>query len=117
MAISLTEKAAQRVTEFIRREPGSVGLRLGVKKTGCSGWGYTVDIARQVKPDDRVFACRGVQLVVDSQALALVDGTEIDFAQQGLNQVFKFKNPNSVAECGCGESFSVLDAVAVDNAK
>jgi iron-sulfur cluster assembly protein len=107
MSISLTEAAAERVRELLARQPEGLGLRFGVRKTGCSGWAYTVDIATAVAPDDHVFEDHGVKVVVDPKALALVKGTEIDFVRQGLNRVFVFRNPNVTGACGCGESFSV----------
>ena len=107
MAISLTEAAAQRVRQYVVEQGGGLGLRFGVRKTGCSGWAYTVDVAAAVGADDQVYEQHGVKVVVDAQALPLVDGTEIDFVRQGLNRVFVFRNPNVVGECGCGESFSV----------
>ena len=86
---------------------GGLGLRLGVRKTGCSGWAYTVDKAEAIGDDDQVFEQFGVKVVIDSKALALLDGTEVDFVRQGLNRNFVFRNPNVAGECGCGESFSV----------
>jgi iron-sulfur cluster assembly protein len=84
-----------------------VGLRVGVRKTGCSGYAYVVDYADSVGTDDVVFDQGGVKVVVDPQSLALIDGTEVDFVKEGLNEAFKFRNPNVKGECGCGESFSV----------
>lgn len=107
MAVSLTQSAAERVRSFLQQRGSGVGLRLGIKKTGCSGYAYTVDYADSVDADDAVFEQRGVKVVVDRQSLALIDGTEIDFVKQGLNEAFKFRNPNVKGECGCGESFSV----------
>ncbi len=107
MSISLTAAAADRVREFLARQPEGVGLRFGVRKTGCSGWAYTVDVATEVAPDDHIHEEHGVKVLVDPKALALVEGTEIDFVRQGLNRVFVFRNPNVTGECGCGESFSV----------
>jgi iron-sulfur cluster assembly protein len=84
-----------------------VGLRVGVKKTGCSGYAYVVDYADAVGANDVVFEQGGVKIIVDPESLALIDGTEVDFVKQGLNEAFKFRNPNVKGECGCGESFSV----------
>lgn len=107
MAISLTESAAERVRSFIEARGGGVGLRLGVKKTGCSGFAYVVNYADDIGRDDVVFEDRGVKVVVDTASLALIDGTVIDFIKQGLNEAFRFRNPNVKGECGCGESFTV----------
>ena len=107
MSITLTAAAANRVREFVNMQEGAVGLRLGVRRTGCSGWAYAVDVARELAADDQVFEQEGVKVVVDGKALPLLDGTEIDFVRQGLNRQFAFRNPNVAGECGCGESFSV----------
>jgi len=107
MAISLTESAADRVREYLERRGGGVGLRLGVKKTGCSGFAYVINYADAVGQDDVVFEDRSVKIVVDRASLPMIDGTEVDFVRQGLNEAFKFRNPNIKGECGCGESFSV----------
>lgn len=107
MSIALTEAAARRVEEFLARRPGAIGLRFGVRRTGCSGWAYDVDLADGLRPDDHVFESRGLKVIVDARSLSLVDGTEIDFARKGLNAEFVFRNPKASAECGCGESFTV----------
>ena len=107
MAITLTQSAADRVRHFIAERGHGVGLRLGVRKTGCSGFAYVVNYADEVKASDRVFTSQGVQVLVDADSLALIDGTEIDFVRHGLNEAFRFRNPNVRGECGCGESFSV----------
>lgn len=107
MSIQLTSAAASRVRQFLGEREGAAGLRFGVRKTGCSGWAYTVDIAPTIGPADEVFEQDGLKIIVDREALAVVDGTEIDFVRQGLNRVFVFRNPRVTAECGCGESFSV----------
>lgn len=107
MAIHLTENAAGRVREFMQRDPEGVGLRLGVKRTGCSGWAYTVNLAREIGADDAVFEEHGVKVVVGPKAMEMVDGTTIDFVTRGLNREFRFENPNVADECGCGESFAV----------
>ena len=107
MAISLTESAAQRVRTFLSNRGRGVGLRLGVRKTGCSGFAYVVNYADEVRPDDLVFEDRGVKVYVDPSSLPLVDGTVVDFVKQGLNEAFRFRNPNVKGECGCGESFNV----------
>jgi iron-sulfur cluster assembly protein len=107
MSIQLSEAAAERVSGYLRDKPGSVGLRFGVKRTGCSGWAYVVDITDQIDSADAVFESHGIKVLVNPDSLALVDGTEIDFVKQGLNQSFAFRNPNVTNECGCGESFTV----------
>lgn len=106
MSIRLTEPAAERVRQFLAQK-GGVGLRVGVRRTGCSGWAYTVDLAREVGEDDIVFDEDGLPIVVDAEALKYVDGSEIDFVTEGLNRTFKFRNPNVTDECGCGESFTI----------
>ncbi|HEX2494160.1 MAG TPA: iron-sulfur cluster assembly protein IscA [Steroidobacter sp.] len=107
MAISLTAAAADRVQSFLARRGHGVGLRLSVKNTGCSGFAYVVNYADAVGPDDVVFEDRGVKVVVDRASLGYIDGTEVDFVKQGLNEAFRFRNPNVKGECGCGESFTV----------
>ena len=107
MAISLTESAATRVKAFLAARGHGVGLRLGVRKTGCSGFAYVINYADQASPDDAVFEDRGVQVFVDRSSLGLIDGTVVDFVKEGLNEAFRFRNPNVKGECGCGESFSV----------
>jgi iron-sulfur cluster assembly protein len=107
MSISLTPTAAERVRSFIAEHRKGVGLRLGVKKTGCNGFAYVVNYAESIGADDEVFEDQGVKVVVDRDSLRLLDGTEIDFVRHGLNEAFRFRNPNVKGECGCGESFSV----------
>ena len=107
MTVSLTQSAADRVRSFLETRGTGVGLRLGVKKTGCSGFAYVVNYADEVGAADVVFEDRGVRVIVDADSLRYVDGTEIDFVRQGLNEAFKFRNPNVRGECGCGESFNV----------
>ncbi|HVN41361.1 MAG TPA: iron-sulfur cluster assembly protein IscA [Steroidobacteraceae bacterium] len=107
MAVSLTASAANRVRTFLASRGHGVGLRLAVKRTGCSGFAYVVNYAEEVRADDAVFECAGVKVIVDAESLKCVDGTEIDFVREGLNEAFKFRNPNVKGECGCGESFSV----------
>ena len=107
MAISLTESAADRVRTFLASRGRGLGLRLGVRKTGCSGFAYVVNYADDSRPDDVVFEDQGVKVFVDRESLTLVNGTIVDFVKQGLNEAFKFSNPNVKGECACGESFSV----------
>ena len=107
MAISLTESAAERVLDHLQTRGKGLGLRLGVKKTGCSGFAYVINYADEIGADDVVFEDRSVKIVVDQDSLPLIDGTQVDFIRQGLNEAFKFRNPNVKGECGCGESFNV----------
>jgi iron-sulfur cluster assembly protein len=107
MAISLTTSAAARVRSFLEKRGRGVGLRIGVRKSGCSGYAYTIDYADAIDADDVVFDRDGVKVIVDSESLGLIDGTEVDFVKDGLNEAFKFRNPNVKGECGCGESFTV----------
>ena len=109
MAVTLTENALKRVRAFgvgAAAGPGP-GLRIGVKRTGCSGLAYVVNHAEEVTADDVVFDQDGVRVVVDRQALELIDGTIVDFVREGLNEAFRFRNPKAKGECGCGESFTV----------
>ena len=107
MAISLTESAATRVKSFLSSRGHGVGLRLGVRKTGCSGFAYVINYADEANPSDLMFEDRGVKVFVDPGSMKLIDGTVVDFVKQGLNEAFRFLNPNAKGECGCGESFSV----------
>ncbi|MEM1262206.1 MAG: iron-sulfur cluster assembly accessory protein [Pseudomonadota bacterium] len=107
MAISLSDSAAQRVRDHLAQRGHGLGLRLGITKTGCNGFAYQVGFADEVQAEDTVFHSNGIDVVVDGDALALIDGTHVDFVRQGINEAFKFVNPNAAGECGCGESFSV----------
>ena len=107
MTISLTESAAKQIQTQLAKRGHGVGLRVGVKKVGCSGFAYVINYADSTEPQDLIFEDRGVKVFVDPASLPLIDGTEIDFVKQGLNEAFKFRNPNVKGECGCGESFSV----------
>jgi iron-sulfur cluster assembly protein len=107
MSISLTSAAADRVRAFLTRRGHGVGLRVSVKKTGCSGFAYVVNYADDIAADDVVFEAQGVKVIVDKASLGYIDGTEVDFVKQGLNEAFRFRNPNVKGECGCGESFTV----------
>ncbi|MCH6549330.1 MAG: iron-sulfur cluster assembly accessory protein [Proteobacteria bacterium] len=107
MAISLTQPAAERIRTYLETRGKGVGLRVGIKKTGCSGYAYVVNYADDIGDSDIVFEDYGVKIVVDKESLKLIDGTEVDFVKQGLNEAFRFRNPNVTGECGCGESFSV----------
>jgi iron-sulfur cluster assembly protein len=107
MAISLTESAANRVKTFLSSRGHGIGLRLGVRKTGCSGFAYVINYADEITPGEVEFEDRGVKVFVDPASLSVLDGTIVDFIKQGLNEAFRFRNPNVKGECGCGESFSV----------
>ena len=107
MAISLSEPAAERVKRFLDNRGSGVGVRLGVKTSGCSGMAYVLEFVDDVEDTDLVFEDHGVKVVVDQKSLVYIDGTELDFAKDGLNEGFRFNNPNVKDECGCGESFNV----------
>ena len=107
MAITMTENAAQHVKKFLEKRGKGAGLRLGVRTSGCSGMAYVLEFVDEVQPEDEVFEDHGVKIVVDKKSLLYIDGTELDFVKEGLNEGFKFNNPNVKGECGCGESFSV----------
>lgn len=107
MSISITPPARDRIRQFLAQTPDAVGVRFGVKRTGCSGFAYVVDLAEDVRPDDQTLEVDGIHLVVDARSLPMVEGTVIDFRRQGLNAAFVFHNPNATGECGCGESFTV----------
>jgi len=107
MSISLTPAAAERVKTFLASRGKGLGLRLGVRKTGCSGFAYVVNYADDSQSRDHVFEDHGVKVFVDPESLPLIKGTTVDFVKQGLNEAFRFHNPNIKGECGCGESFSV----------
>ncbi|MEE4379208.1 MAG: iron-sulfur cluster assembly protein IscA [Candidatus Competibacteraceae bacterium] len=107
MAITLTENAATRVKNYLIQRGKGEGLRLGVRTTGCSGLAYIIDFADEIKSDDLVFEDRGVKVIVNTDSLNYLDGSELDFKKDGLNEMFHFNNPNVKDQCGCGESFSV----------
>ena len=100
MSIQLTEAARQRMQDYLSKEPKAVGVRFGIKRTGCSGYGYTVDVADAIAENDLVIDQDGVRLIVDRKSLPFIDGTEVDFQRQGLNATFVFRNPNATGECG-----------------
>lgn len=106
MAIKLTHSATERVRNYLRQD-GGLGLRLGVRKTGCSGWAYTVQIAESIEDGDIVFEDDGVKVVVSGDSIGFLDGSEVDFVSEGLNREFRFNNPNVTEACGCGESFTI----------
>ena len=106
MAVSLAPAALERIRGYLAADPQALGLRFGVRRTVCSGWGYLVELARSEGEGDAVFDQDGVRVYVDAGSLPFVDGTRIDFLKAGLNEQFVFENPNAAAECGCGESFT-----------
>lgn len=107
MGITLTEAAAEHVKRFLDNRGKGEGLRLGVKTSGCSGYAYVLEFADDIDADDQVFEDHGIRIIVDKKSLLYLDGTELDFAREGLNEGFKFNNPNVKDACGCGESFNV----------
>ena len=107
MAITLTEKAAQRVEKYLESRGKGVGLKLAVKTTGCSGMAYVLEFADEIPSDDHIFESHGIKIMVNPKSLIYIDGTELDFAREGLNEGFQFNNPNVKDSCGCGESFTV----------
>lgn len=107
MSISLSPTAAKRISNQIAAKPDMVALRFTAKASGCSGHSYVMDLASEAEPDDIVLESRGVQIFTDPLSLELLDGTQIDYVSEGLNQTFKFSNPKAEAHCGCGESFAV----------
>ena len=107
MAITMTDAAAERVRDFLEKRGKGIGLRLGVRTSGCSGMAYVLEFVDEMDDSDVVFEDHGVKVIVDKKSLVYLDGTELDFAREGLNEGFKFNNPNVKDECGCGESFNV----------
>lgn len=107
MTVSLTPSAARHVARSLVKRGGGIGLRLAVKTSGCSGYAYALEFVDRLNEDDECFESEGVNVVIDARSLAMLDGTELDFVREGLNEGFKFNNPNAKANCGCGESFAV----------
>jgi iron-sulfur cluster assembly protein len=107
MSITLTEKAAKHVRGFLSKEENAKGLRVAIRPTGCSGFSYVVETAKAVNEDDHVFESHDITIIVDKNSIDYLDGTEMDFQREGLNEGFKFNNPNVAETCGCGESFTV----------
>jgi iron-sulfur cluster assembly protein len=107
MGITLTDVAAERVNQFLESRGKGVGLRLAVKTTGCSGMAYVIEFVDEIASEDEVFEDKGVKVIVDPKSLVYIDGTELDYTREGLNEGFKFNNPNVKDSCGCGESFTV----------
>lgn len=113
MSITLLPPVVRRVREFVAAREGALGLRLGVKRSGCSGWSYVAEVADSVRADDSRFEQDGVVVLVNADALPLLDGMQVDLERDGLNSRFVFRNPNVTAECGCGTSFTTDDKHAV----
>jgi len=109
MAVQLTESAANQIRKALARRGGGIGLRLGIKKVGCSGWAYVFDYADEVRADDATFEAHDARLVIDAESLPVLDGAVLDFRKEGLKEAFKVENPNVDSTCGCGESFSVKE--------
>jgi iron-sulfur cluster assembly protein len=107
MGITITEAAANRVQDFLASRGKGLGIRLSVRTSGCSGMAYEMEFVDELQEDDQVFEDRGVRVIIDSKSLVYLNGTEVDYAREGLNEGFKFNNPNAKSECGCGESFNV----------
>ena len=107
LGVTMTERAAQHVAGYLAKRGRGIGLRLGVRTTGCSGMAYKLEYADVAQPEDRLFESHGVKILVDPKSLAYIDGTELDFAREGLNEGFKFNNPREKNRCGCGESFNI----------
>ena len=107
MGVTFTDSAAQHIKSFLEKRGKGVGLRLAVRTTGCSGLAYVLEFADEVAANDEVFENNDVTVVIDKKSLVYLDGTELDFTREGLNEGFKFTNPNESARCGCGESFSI----------
>lgn len=107
MSVTLSESAAKHVADFIAKRGKGLGIRLGVRTSGCSGMAYKLEFVDDAEGDDMVFESHGVKVVIDPKSLPYIDGTELDFVREGLNEGFKFRNPNVKDECGCGESFNI----------
>ncbi len=107
MAVTLTQNAAAHVRKFMDQNADAIGLRLGVEKTGCSGWGYKIDLALENRESDSAFTSEGIRILIDDDSLDKLDGVTVDFRQNGLNRQFVFDNPNAAEACGCGESFTL----------
>ena len=107
MAVTLTEAAAKHVQKYIDRRGKGIGLRVGVKTSGCSGMAYKLEFADSTEPDDQIWESHGVKVIIDEESLPYIDGTELDYTREGLQEGFRFKNPHEKSRCGCGESFHV----------
>jgi iron-sulfur cluster assembly protein len=107
MGITITEAASRHIRDYLAKRGKGVGLRLGVKTTGCSGMGYVLEVADKIEPDDHIFEGQNVKVIIDPKSLLYLDGTQLDYTREGVNEGFKFNNPNVKDTCGCGESFNV----------
>jgi len=107
MSVSLTENAARHVGRYLQKRGKGIGLRLGVRTTGCSGLAYKLEYVDESAPEDQVFESHGVKVFIDPKSLVYLDGTQLDYTREGLNEGFRFSNPNEKAQCGCGESFTI----------
>jgi len=107
MALSMTKTAATHIQKSLAQRGKGVGLRLGIKTNGCSGMAYVLEFADKIEVEDQVFESQGIKIIVDPKSLIYIDGTELDFVREGLNEGFQFNNPNVKNQCGCGESFNV----------
>ena len=107
MSVTVTPKAAKQIQKALTQRGSGLGLRVAVKTSGCSGYAYALEFVDAAAPDDQVFASEGVQVLVDARSLPMVDGTQLDWVREGLNEGSKFNNPNATAACGCGESFAL----------
>ena len=107
MSITITDNAAKHVSAHLLSRGKGIGLRLGVKTTGCSGLAYVIEFADKIETDDKIFEDKGIKLIINPKSYTYLKGTELDFGREGLNEGFKFNNPNVKDKCGCGESFNV----------
>jgi iron-sulfur cluster assembly protein len=109
--INLTDSAKQHIEKVLAKDENGIGLRVGVKTTGCSGYQYVIETAKEINAEDKTIVSNGINIIIDEQSLRYLNGTELDFTREGLNSGFKFKNPNVEESCGCGESFSLKEGV------
>ncbi len=115
MTVTMTPRAVQHIGQQLNHRGHGEGIRVAVRTSGCSGMAYALEFADSIESDDQIFECDGVKLIIDNESLVYLQGTELDFVKEDLNEGFKFINPNVVAECGCGESFTVRDTNPTDN--
>lgn len=109
--INLTNSAKEHIKKVLEKDDNGIGLRIGVKTTGCSGYQYVIETAKEINAEDKTIVSDGVKIIIDEQSLRYLAGTELDFTREGLNSGFKFKNPNVEESCGCGESFSLKEGM------